>query len=380
MPDNTSAFTSTWFSKFFECTFLYFAAGEIFFSPLGSFLFNYSMSYGEVYYVNIFLYLSVFLILLSVVYSIWWHRNEKKEGLNSGLKHAWLRGILRYFLAYDISIYGFGKILKTQFATIYSRNDLPVGSLSGFDLTWNYFGYSHIFAVTLGLIQIGGAILLLFRRTTLLGVCVLLPVMINIVLIDIFYNIAVPALGNALIITICLLYLLLLRWPELKVLFLNYTTSIPGVKIGFLRPVLKLLTIATAFAGIYHFVLTRQPTTFAGKWKILELKRNGFVAKKDSWQVNSDSWCNVYIEEWGRLELSPNPYIFDAERSTSADYSYDAAKHNLRLTFNPDNVHTALDTANVAISNYDGKSMEWNAIFGHDTLQLRLSKVEQVKQ
>jgi hypothetical protein len=380
MPDNTSAYTSSWFSKFFESAYFFIAATEVVFLLLNTFYLSYFSGSGEAYFIRMFLYICIGFTTISLAYSIWWHRNQKKNKFNSGITHVWLRGALRYFIAFNISLYGFGKIFKTQFANLYSRNDMPVGNLSGVQLTWNYFGYSHSFAVILGLFQISGAILLLFRRTSLLGVFVLLPVMITIILINIFYNIDIGAFGNSLIITTGLLYLLFLRWQQIQSLFFSHPADLPQIKIGILKPVLKLLTIGTALGCIYHYVLARQPTTFAGKWKILELKRNGLVVRKESWQVNSDSWCNIYIEEWGRLELSPNPYIFDAERSTSADYSYDAAKHNLRLTFNPDNVHTALDTAHVTVSNYDGKNMEWNTIFGHDTLQLHLSKVEQVKQ
>jgi hypothetical protein len=44
-------------------------------------------------------------------------------------------------------VYGFAKILKTQFAVSYLRNDTPAGQLNGFELTWNYFGHSYWLAV-----------------------------------------------------------------------------------------------------------------------------------------------------------------------------------------------------------------------------------------
>ena len=62
----------------------------------------------------------------------------------------------------------------------------PVGSLNGYQLTWFYRGYSRIYASILGMTQVGGATLLLFRKTTLLGAVLMLPVMANILLINIF--------------------------------------------------------------------------------------------------------------------------------------------------------------------------------------------------
>ena len=63
------------------------------------------------------------------------------------------------------------------------------GKLAGLELTWTYFGFSHGMSAIIAFAQIGGSVLLLFRKTALLGVCLLLPVLLNIILIDIFYEI-----------------------------------------------------------------------------------------------------------------------------------------------------------------------------------------------
>lgn len=74
----------------------------------------------------------------------------------------------------------------------------------------------------LGLIQISGAVLLLFRRTTLLGALILLPVMTNIILINIFYEISAGAFVNSLIFTIGLVFLIALRWRPLFAVLIGY--------------------------------------------------------------------------------------------------------------------------------------------------------------
>jgi hypothetical protein len=55
-------------------------------------------------------------IFLAAIYAPCWHKQERRNRIDSGLRHAWLRGILRY---------GFAKLLKTQFAISYSRGDTP---------------------------------------------------------------------------------------------------------------------------------------------------------------------------------------------------------------------------------------------------------------
>ena len=70
----------------------------------------------------------------------------------------------------------------------------PVGSLSGYQLAWFYYRDSHGYAVVLGLIQLAGGALLLSRKTALLGAALTLPVMTNILMINVFFFIAWGAL------------------------------------------------------------------------------------------------------------------------------------------------------------------------------------------
>jgi hypothetical protein len=299
--------------------------------------------------------------------------NDTQSDPATGLpeKRALFNSILRHFIAYDISLYGFAKIFGNQFPTVYSRNDLPVGGLSGYDLTWNYFGYSHAFAVILGLAQISGGILLLFKRTTLLGTCILLPIIVNIVLINLFFGIAAGAELNAFFITLGLLYLLFLRWRDIKAIFFGKLPDSSTARGRFSKPLIKLLPLAIVFSGLFVFLSLTSPAVLAGKWRVQQLIRNGRVVNSNDWLVNPNSWCCVYIETRGDLYLSPNPYIFDRQRALHAAYKYEPATHLLQLT-------TARPaTQKVAVSNYNGHSMQWNTILGHDTVQLKLVKESQ---
>src|SRR3954467_1947427 len=99
------------------------------------------------------------------------------------------RTVLRYLVAVLVLTYGFAKLNGSQFTILDSELDKPMGHVSGFWLTWYYFGYSAIYGNFLASVQIIGALLLTFRRTTFLGACVLAPVLSNILLIDIFYGV-----------------------------------------------------------------------------------------------------------------------------------------------------------------------------------------------
>ena len=93
---------------------------------------------------------------------------------------------LRYLCAFLLFMYGGSKLAGMQFSLPPEYAKRTLGSLSGYELTWYYYGYSYTYAVILGSVQIFGATLLLFRKTCFLGAALILPVIANILLIDIF--------------------------------------------------------------------------------------------------------------------------------------------------------------------------------------------------
>src|SRR5438045_2371271 len=71
----------------------------------------------------------------------------------------------------------------------------------------------------------------MFRRTTLLGSCLLVPVIGNIILIDIFYGVHASALVVALIILCALLFILANHFNELlNVFWVKQNVNFPKTK------------------------------------------------------------------------------------------------------------------------------------------------------
>jgi hypothetical protein len=118
---------------------------------------------------------------------------------------------LRYISAYLILTYGTRKLIWGGQFALGSLSSRPVGSLSGFELTWFYYGHSHAYGIILGLTQILGGVLLLFRRSALIGAALLAPVMANILMINIFFHIA---LGAEIAAAFLLGSMMLLLWQE----------------------------------------------------------------------------------------------------------------------------------------------------------------------
>ena len=118
----------------------------------------------------------------------------------------------RWYVFIFLNVYGLGKIAGGQF---YRRGRLPedvagtlLGEATAFDLAWTFMGYSFAYILFIGLAEVGGAWLLLWERTKLLGVAILLPVMVNILLFDIIFLDAYGALASATIYTLLLVVIL----------------------------------------------------------------------------------------------------------------------------------------------------------------------------
>jgi hypothetical protein len=399
---------STWFTKFVECFFAGVAPLNLFFLTFNLLPQAVLIRLGQPFIGTLFLGQFLLGLGFGIGYSIYWQRQESKarsghyidsgHHFDSARRHAWLRGILRYWLATEIATYGFAKLLKTQFAVSYHRNDTPVHLLNGFELTWDYFAHSYTLAVIIGLLQIGGSILLLFRRTTLFGVVILLPIMFNIVLINLFYHIAVGAFLNSILFTGGLLYLLLLRRKELMSVFwpaadrpalppdtpaslaasaplrhpADTQPPLPAVQLGPLKNLFRFLTIGSAF-GILFYAVRRTPVCpLAGKWTIDQVVRNRDTLKTNAWLTDSNAWTTAYIEERGALGLCPNPYVFDDKRSSMWQYTYDSALHQFKLVL----LKNRADTFFIRVRQQDPRNMQWNGVINEDTVSMKLSRTD----
>jgi uncharacterized membrane protein YphA (DoxX/SURF4 family) len=109
--------------------------------------------------------------------------------------------VVRGFLAISFLIYGIAKLADIQFNPAYQPYafaDVSLELLSGFQLTWRFFGYSRVYQCAIGFAEVGAAVLLLSSRTATLGAVAFFPVIVNVVLVDLCYNIPADATLMAL--------------------------------------------------------------------------------------------------------------------------------------------------------------------------------------
>jgi hypothetical protein len=120
--------------------------------------------------------------------------------------------VLRQCVFIILNIYALSKLLGGQF---YMKGKLPaeianttLGEASGFSLAWTFMGHSYFYIMFVGIAQLIGAWFLLWNKTKLIGVLILLPIMVNIIVFDIIFLDVYPALANATIVLLMLFLIL----------------------------------------------------------------------------------------------------------------------------------------------------------------------------
>ena len=167
----------------------------------------------------------------ALIYPFIWQYQERKQKISSHKIYGFLNTVIRYTIAFNLASFGWKKIFGLQFIVPQSIADKPMNQQSGEWLTWFYFGYSHSFGLVLALIQIIGSYFLLFRKTLLIAAFSLFAFMLNLTLINLFYQMNAGALTQSVLLTIGLVCLILSDYERLKIFFLNSLPSIQTITI-----------------------------------------------------------------------------------------------------------------------------------------------------
>ncbi len=255
------------------------------------------------------------IALIALAGGIVWSFSDKETKSYYNLFY-WLRVLVRYRLAIAVAAYGILKLFKLQ---------LPFPSLSDLNTEYGYFLKWRIYYLTtgasaayyeqsLGLIEIIAGLLLIFRKTALIGAGLIAILLSNIILANFAYQI-----GNQVyaVYLILLAFLLIAydgsRLYRLLVLEKPAQAAIkpPGLKLQNKRNLAHLILIV--------FILIDVTSGFAkqrSNWGFSNDK--GFKNKEGLYNVsyfsiNKDTlpystadplrWRNVVIEKWNTISI-----------------------------------------------------------------------------
>lgn len=168
-------------------------------------------------------YVLVFIFLLiAIVGTIIWTILDYKRAHYEKLWY-WFVIVLRYYLGTVLLSYGVVKVIQVQFPSPSLETLLqPYGESTSMKLLWTFMGYSKTYNLFIGLAEIGAGLLLLFKRTRLLGALVCIAVMSNVVVLNFCYNVPVKLLSTHLLAIAVVLLL-----PDVKRLLAFFILNKP---------------------------------------------------------------------------------------------------------------------------------------------------------
>lgn len=125
-----------------------------------------------------------------------------------------LENAITWVVVFAMFVYGGAKVL--QFQNTHLTNKL-VSNMTGMELMWSFYGYSKAFVWTLSILEIAGGILLLVKKTRLLGCLWTTAILVNIILQDIFYSVNIGALAAAVLYQLLILGVLWINREKVMV-------------------------------------------------------------------------------------------------------------------------------------------------------------------
>jgi uncharacterized membrane protein YphA (DoxX/SURF4 family) len=157
-------------------------------------------------YVQLLCYLILALAATAV-----WTLLDRQRASYARL-HEWLRVYVRFVLAAAMIVYGAYKVIPEQFGTPFPSDLLqPIGESSPMRLLWTFMGASIPYVIFTGAAEMLGGLLLVARRTTLLGALVCIGVLSNVVMLNFSYDVPVKLYSSHL-----LLMAVFLAAPDLR--------------------------------------------------------------------------------------------------------------------------------------------------------------------
>ncbi|MDP4131339.1 MAG: hypothetical protein Q8918_06055 [Bacteroidota bacterium] len=239
---------------------------------IGAFTFRQSISWLRTWVpIRVMSMIPLLCLVAAVIYAFVWQTRKT----NRPATLAFWQGLIRYGVAFDLASFGWEKICHLQLVMPQSKLDLPYRSFAPSDLFWYFFSHSYPLGCIIAGIQIAGAMLLLFHRTRLAGVFVLLPVLANILLMDIFYQIGDSVVVHASIMMSGALYFLFIEFNRLKEFFFAAKDQLPALNLSkYFKTAIRLSIIYIPLLFIsLHGTLDKYPQ-LTGKYEVRELKMN----------------------------------------------------------------------------------------------------------
>lgn len=249
------------------------------------------------------------ILVALVITAVWTALDQRRPNYRS--LAALLLVFARFGLTISMLIYGLAKLIPTQMAYMM----LPgyqiqmVGDVNMMNTLWGFMGASDPYSVACGLVEFVAGVLLLWRRTWLLGALIAIVAMGQVFLLNLFYDVPVKLVSGQLLligVAITAPY-----WRSLAQLVFQRGTAEPVTlwpALGSGRPWLRKtgtvakFVIATAFVVLMGTVsivtlyeIRHRESDIDGVWRATSFTVNGEEATLQ--QTSPAPWTNVAIAD-----------------------------------------------------------------------------------
>ncbi|MEA2564758.1 MAG: hypothetical protein QOH06_6262 [Acidobacteriota bacterium] len=280
-------------------------------------------------YVQLLCYL-IFAMAAAAVWTLLDRR--RAHDANDARLHEWLRVYVRFVLAIQMIVYGAYKVIPSQFGPPFPSDLLqPIGESSPMKLLWTFMGVSASYIVFTGAAEMLGGLLLVARRTTLLGALVCIGVMSNVVMLNSSYDVPVKLHSSHLLLMAVFLAAPSLR--RLASLFIwNRRVPPAGLRplnraaLVFRTVFILYVTVASLYRSYSDIWLVDElgvQKRVNGIWEVEELAVDGavrplLVTDESLWRRLVFEWAWVIgiqyahetvIREY-ELRLDPGPHMY----------------------------------------------------------------------
>jgi hypothetical protein len=286
------------------------------------------------------------MFALAAIVSLLWTTLDRRVKSYPRLL-GWLRLLLRLTLAVAMLAYGLDKVFLSQMPppSLAVLNE-PLGQTSPHMLLWTLFGLRPGFQATMGTVELIAGLLILYRRTALLGTLLTIFITCNIVLYDYFFEVGVKIYATHL-----LLMALVLAAPDLDSLLSYFwrhqpappqSTWTPAFTRRRSRTGVLILEWAVLIMGLgyrsYGQAKDRlseadqiqNVEAFIGQWHVESAQLHGkpkpLLVSGPNAAAREATVSDLYIEPFGALNLRLSDY-----RIVDGDVHFDTARHSMTL-------------------------------------------------
>jgi len=162
-------------------------------------------------------------VVLALLLTALWSLIDRRRTRHAALV-PWLHVAVRWYLGFAMLSYGMHKLYAGQFVyPSLQRLMTPLGDSSPMALVWNFMGFSKPYEVFTGVAEVAGGLLLLWRRTSLLGSLVVIGVMTNVTMLNWLYDVPVKLYSAHL-----LLFAIALATPDARRLWCMFVANKPA--------------------------------------------------------------------------------------------------------------------------------------------------------